>query len=49
MHTITTQADVVSALGEPLAVTPQSVRQVIAVLEAAQRSSDEGNVPITLG
>ena len=35
-------------LGEALAVTPQSVRQVIAVLEAAQRSSDEGNVPITL-
>src|SRR5262245_33626823 len=27
-------------LGEPLAVTPASVRQVIAVLEAAQRSSD---------
>ena len=29
-------------LGEPLAVTPQSVRTVIAVLESAQRSSDQG-------
>jgi scyllo-inositol 2-dehydrogenase (NADP+) len=29
-------------LGEPLAITPQSVRMVIAVLEGAQRSSDQG-------
>src|SRR4030095_15204689 len=29
-------------LGEPLAVTPASVRRVIAVLEAAQRSSTRG-------
>ncbi len=29
-------------LGEPLAVTPASVRRVIAVLEAAQRSSHDG-------
>jgi predicted dehydrogenase len=36
-------------LGEPLAVTPASVRQVIAVLEAAQRSSGRGGVPITIG
>jgi predicted dehydrogenase len=35
-------------LGEPLAVTPASVRDVIAVLEAAQRSSDEGNVAVAL-
>ena len=34
-------------LGEPLAVTPESVRAVIGVLEAAQRSSDEGNVAVT--
>jgi predicted dehydrogenase len=36
-------------LGEPLAVTPASVRQVIAVLEAAQRSSGRGGVPVTIG
>jgi hypothetical protein len=35
-------------LGEPLAVTAASVRQVVAVLEAAQRSSDEGGVPVPL-
>jgi predicted dehydrogenase len=35
-------------LGEPLAVTPASVRQVIAVLEAARRSSDRGGVPVTI-
>jgi predicted dehydrogenase len=29
-------------LGEPLAVTPDSVRRLIAVLEAAQRSGDGG-------
>ncbi len=28
-------------LGEPLAVTPESVRSVVAVLEASQKSSDE--------
>jgi len=36
-------------LGEPLAVTPASVRQVVAVLEAAQRSSLQGGVPVVLG
>src|SRR5439155_24219331 len=35
-------------LGEPLAVSPESVREVIAVLEAAQRSSDEGNIAVEL-
>jgi len=35
-------------LGEPLAVTPESVRQVVALLEAAQQSTDGGNVPISL-
>ncbi|HXJ77936.1 MAG TPA: Gfo/Idh/MocA family oxidoreductase [Candidatus Methylomirabilis sp.] len=35
-------------LGEPLAVTPASVRRVIAVLEAAQRSSVEGGVPVAI-
>ena len=35
-------------LDEPLAVSPESVREVIAVLEAAQRSSDTGNVPVVL-
>ena len=34
--------------GEPLAVTPESARDVVALLEAAQRSTDEGDVPITL-
>jgi len=33
-------------LGEPLAVTPTSVRSVVAVLEAAQRSLAAGGVPI---
>jgi hypothetical protein len=33
-------------LGEPLAVTPQSVREVIAVLEAATRSAAEGGQPV---
>ena len=36
-------------LGEPLAVTAASVRRVIAVLEAAQRSSTSGGAPIVLG
>ncbi|MGO9196491.1 MAG: Gfo/Idh/MocA family protein [Acidimicrobiales bacterium] len=36
-------------LGEPLAVTPESSRDVVALLEAAQRSTDQGNVPVTLG
>jgi predicted dehydrogenase len=31
-------------LGEPLAITPQSVRMVIAVLESAQRSSEQGGL-----
>src|SRR5215470_16938786 len=35
-------------LGEPLAVTPGSVRRVIAVLEAAQRSSEAGGVPVAI-
>lgn len=34
--------------GEPLAVTPQSARDVVALLETAQRSSDEGGRPIDL-
>src|SRR4030095_5784698 len=36
-------------LGEPLAVTPASVRRVIAVLEAAQRSSTRGGAAGGLG
>ena len=35
-------------LGEPLAVTAASVRTVVAVLEASQRSSDEGGRVIEL-
>ncbi len=35
-------------LGEPLAVTPESVRDVVAVLEASQRSSDAGGVDVPL-
>ncbi len=35
-------------LGEPLAVTPESVRRVVALLEAAQRSTDEGNAAMAL-
>jgi predicted dehydrogenase len=35
-------------LGEPLAVTSASVRRVIAVLEAAQRSSTQGGAPVVL-
>jgi predicted dehydrogenase len=35
-------------LGEPLAVTPTSVRQVVAVLEAAHRSSEDGGRPVVL-
>jgi predicted dehydrogenase len=35
-------------LGEPLAVTASSVRDVVAVLEASQRSSDEGGRVIHL-
>jgi len=35
-------------LGEPLAVTPASVRQVVAVLEAAQRSSEAGGRIVVL-
>jgi predicted dehydrogenase len=34
-------------LGEPLAVTPAALRQVVAVLEAAQRSSDAGGRAVT--
>ncbi|HEX2042739.1 MAG TPA: Gfo/Idh/MocA family oxidoreductase [Acidimicrobiales bacterium] len=33
-------------LGEPLAVEPQSVREVVAVLEAATRSAAEGGQPV---
>ncbi len=36
-------------LGEPLAVTPASVRQVIAVLEAATRSSGQGGAAVRIG
>ena len=35
-------------LNEPLAVTPESARDVVALLEAATRSTDEGNVPVVL-
>ncbi|HEX2851051.1 MAG TPA: Gfo/Idh/MocA family oxidoreductase [Acidimicrobiales bacterium] len=35
-------------LGEPLAVSPESVRDVVAILEASQRSSDAGGVEIRL-
>jgi predicted dehydrogenase len=35
-------------LGEQLAVTPESARGVVALLEAAQRSTDAGNIPISL-
>jgi len=35
-------------LGEPLAVTAASVRSVVAVLEASQRSSDEGGRVVEL-
>ena len=35
-------------LGEPLAVSPGSARRLVAVLEAAQRSSDAGNVAVAL-
>jgi predicted dehydrogenase len=35
-------------LGEPLAVTAESVRRVIAVLEGAHQSSLEGGRPVTL-
>jgi len=35
-------------LGEPLAVTAESVREVVAVLEASQQSSDAGGRPVTL-
>jgi hypothetical protein len=35
-------------LGEPLAVTPASVRRVIAVLEAAQRSSTRGGAAVVI-
>jgi predicted dehydrogenase len=35
-------------LGETLAVTPESTRRVVALLEAAQRSTDDGNVPVPL-
>src|SRR5262245_10298573 len=36
-------------LGEPLAVTPGSVRRVIAVLEAAHRSGGMDGAPVVLG
>ena len=35
-------------LGEPLAVVPQSVREVVSVLEAATRSATEGGQPVFL-
>ena len=35
-------------LGEPLAVSPASVRRVISVLEAAQRSSTRGGAPVVI-
>jgi predicted dehydrogenase len=35
-------------LGEPLAVTPGSARDVVALLETAQRSTDEGNVTLAV-
>jgi len=35
-------------LGEPLAITPASVRRVISVLEAAQRSSTRGGSAVVL-
>ncbi len=35
-------------LGEPLAVTPESAREVVALLEAAQVSTDKGNVSVQL-
>lgn len=35
-------------LGEPLAVTPESARRVIAVLEAAQQSAAHGGAPVSL-
>ncbi|MBI2910851.1 MAG: Gfo/Idh/MocA family oxidoreductase [Chloroflexi bacterium] len=35
-------------LGEPLAVTPESARRVIAVLEAAQQSASHGGTPVLL-
>src|SRR5207244_4506530 len=35
-------------LGEPLAVTPESVRPVIAVLDAATLSAASGGQPVTL-
>lgn len=35
-------------LGEELAVTPESAREVVALLEAAQISTDKGNVAISL-
>jgi predicted dehydrogenase len=35
-------------LGEPLAVTPASVREVIAVLEAARQSTDQGGAAVSL-
>ncbi len=34
--------------GEPLAVPAREARDVVVLLEAAQRSTDEGNVPVTL-
>jgi hypothetical protein len=34
--------------GEPLAVNPQSVARVIAVLEAATKSAERGGVPEVL-
>ena len=35
-------------LDEPLAVTAQSVREVVCVLEAAERSGARGGAPVTL-
>lgn len=36
-------------LGEPLAVTPESARKVIAVLSLAEQSSRQGGTPLKLG
>ena len=35
-------------LGEPLAVTAESVRRVVGVLEAATRSAEDGGTPVAL-
>jgi len=35
-------------LGEPLAVTPESARDVIAILSLAEQSSNQGGMPLPL-